>query len=348
MDEEAIATEHLSYGKDELQTTNDVIQEDNLGTISNATVDATSPFNKHDYSVLGDVYPMKPKKRISLGEHNENTTKELRENAILGSENWDGLCGKESSREIPLLSDHRIEPANKTHSVREELQDDITPEIHKSQLEIDKRRCNFMPYDCNDFNGSFAYNNVINSINNDNEGDVKYSDNNSDNTVNNILAKERNDSPWAVLSPDNMISNGAQYTSLAKQTSDFELISHNKDAFATWTNDSSDNADSSLKDNPTKEESLENSTKKTDDVGKISDRLEAFNRNNEVSSIPIKTSRPKIEETEMPTKGVVSNLKSLFESNAVHNSNDTCKSANYKLEYGVGRSSGTLNKGVFH
>ncbi|EJW82445.1 hypothetical protein WUBG_06646, partial [Wuchereria bancrofti] len=307
--DEALATEHLSYGKDELQTTNDVIQEDNLETISSATVDATSPFNKHDYSVLGDVYPMKPKKRISLGEHNENTTKELTENTILGSENWEqkhydqnNLCGKESSREIPLLSDHRIERSDKTHNVREELQDDITPGIHKSQLDTDKRRCNFMPYDYDDFNGSFANNSVINSIDNDNKDDVKYSDNNSDNAINNILAKRRNDSLWAVLSPDNMISNGAQYSSLAKQTSDFKLISHNKDAFTTWTNDSSDNADDSLKDNSTKEQSSEDSTRKTDDVGKISDRLEAFNRNNEVSSIPIKTSRPKIEETEMPTK----------------------------------------------
>uniref|UniRef100_A0A0R3RJL5 Ovule protein n=1 Tax=Elaeophora elaphi TaxID=1147741 RepID=A0A0R3RJL5_9BILA len=92
--------------------------------------------------------------------------------------------------------------------------------------------------------------------------------------------------------PGNEMSNDAYFNSSIKETSDgFELINYNNDATAVRMDES----------------------------------------NLKISNSPIKTSRPKIEETEMPTKGVVSNLKTLFESNAVHNNNDTCKGASYKL-----------------
>uniref|UniRef100_A0A915BUK0 Uncharacterized protein n=1 Tax=Parascaris univalens TaxID=6257 RepID=A0A915BUK0_PARUN len=67
--------------------------------------------------------------------------------------------------------------------------------------------------------------------------------------------------------------------------------------------------------------------------------------NIQVTSSPV--IRTKIDDNEMPAKGKVSSLKSLFESNAVHNS-DTNKHSSYKQEYGVGKSSGMVNKGVFH
>ncbi|KHN73925.1 hypothetical protein Tcan_10781 [Toxocara canis] len=92
-----------------------------------------------------------------------------------------------------------------------------------------------------------------------------------------------------------------------------------------------------------------------DRVGNISSKLDKFSRTVETSNIaPL--ARSKIEDNEMPTKGKVSSLKSLFESNAVHNL-DTNKHSSYKhgqilatrfAEYGVGKSSGTVNKGMFH
>ncbi|OZC08543.1 hypothetical protein X798_04477 [Onchocerca flexuosa] len=351
---------------DELQTTDDVIQEDELETMSDATATATDPFNQHDYSInlrmesmrLNADYPMKPE-RTSLGGCNKNTTKVLTEEIISGVENWqqsecydqNNLCEKESLRKTHspvqklLLSDHQTK---EMHDVRVELQDDIALGIDESLIQAGKQnKCDFMSHDCDKFNSSFANNSVINN-GNDNESSATYNGNNNDNIANNPLTKARNNGPSITLSPDTEIPNDAQYSSLAKQSNDFELISHNNNALATETNDSRDNNDDNSKNILLKNSTSEDLMKKSDDIRKISDKLEAFNKNNEMSNVPKKISRPKIEETEMPTKGVVSNLKSLFENNAVHNNNDTCKSASYKLEYGVGRSSGTLNKGVFH
>ncbi|CAG9535869.1 unnamed protein product [Cercopithifilaria johnstoni] len=110
--------------------------------------------------------------------------------------------------------------------------------------------------------------------------------------------------------------NNAQYNLVINENSDFESNNHSDDSHTTEMNESN------LKNQnvPQKMRLLKNSVKKPDDIRKITDKLEEFNKNNEISNSPIKTSRPKIEETEMPTK-----------------------------EYGVGRSSGgTLKKGVFH
>ncbi|KAL3990788.1 hypothetical protein ACH3XW_33210 [Acanthocheilonema viteae] len=290
MDETSVV-EHLSYGKDEFQITDDVIQEDNLKIESNVTATVVDPFNQHDCSTdlqiqpvrLSTDYPMKPERRTSLNSYNGNTTEALKENAILDLEQKcyddNGLSGNEnipkthSPDQESLHSDHQPE---ETYDIREELQDDIDTRIHELH--------------------------------------------------------------------DNKMSNDVQYNSLVNETDGFESISNNNDSLITETNESNLKNENVLE----KAQLLENSVKKSDDTMKISDKLEAFNRNNEISNSPMKISRSKIEETEMPTKGVVSNLKSLFESNAIHNNHDTCKSASYKLEYGVGRSSGTLNKGVFH
>ncbi|EFO27583.1 hypothetical protein LOAG_00902 [Loa loa] len=293
--DEAPVMEHLSYGKvlDELQTADDVIQEDNLETISNVTVAAADPFNQHDYSVdfqmesmtLNADYPMKPERRASLDGYNENTTEVLTENTMPGPENWEQkdydqnvfsmeerLWKKYSPAQEPLVSDDR---AKEMHSVREELKDDIAPRIHKSPLQDDKQsRRDFMSYDYDKFNSNFANNSFVSS-DNASEFNLNYADNNNDNTANNILTKPRNDDLPTTLSQGNKMSNDVQFSSLAKQANGFELISHN-DSITTETNDCRNDSGNNLKNAPTKEQSSEDSLRKLDDVRKISDRLEAF------------------------------------------------------------------------
>ncbi|VDK65991.1 unnamed protein product [Onchocerca ochengi] len=337
MNEEASVMEHLSCGKDELQTTDDVIHEDDLKTMSNAADTATDPFNQHDYSInlhmesmrLNAEYPMKPERRTSLGGCNKNTTEVHTEHIISGVENWqqsecydqNNLCEEESLRKTHspvqelLLSDHQTK---EMHDDRVELQNDIAPEIDESLIQAgEQNKHDFMSYDYDKFNSSFANNSVINN-DNDNEGSATNIGNNNDNIANNTLTKTRNNGPSITLSPDSEMPNDVQYSSLAKQTNE-KLISHNNNALATETNDFRDDNDVNSKNILPKDPASEDLVKKSDDVRKISDKLEAFNKNTEMSNIPKKISRPKIEETEMPTK-----------------------------EYGVGRSSGTLNKGVFH
>ncbi|VDM92255.1 unnamed protein product [Litomosoides sigmodontis] len=292
--------------KHELQTTVDVIEEDNFGMISSNAATATTALHQHSCSKdlqtesvvrLSADYPTKSERQI-FG--NENGTELLAEDSTTIVElkqkcyivDQDDRCNNEcilkTFSPVPesLLPDDELEGTN---DLEEELQDGANTFAH-----------HHLP----------VRNDILSAI---------------------------------FLSTANQMSNDAPYNSLIKGISDFQSINHTNNSHATEVD-----GDNLKEQNLPKNEHLLENLAKMDDVRKISDKLEAFNKNNELSNVPVKTSRPKIEDTEMPTKGVVSNLKSLFESNAIHNSNDTCKSPSYKLEYGVGRSSGVLNKSVFH
>ncbi|KAM3727341.1 Ribosome maturation protein SBDS [Dirofilaria immitis] len=234
--------------------------------------------------------------------------------------------------DYPMKPERRTSPDGYNKNIAEVLAEaeDITSELENWQQNR---------YDQNNFSGQESFQKTLSPVK-----ELLLSDHQANEMhdmqeeLQDDIASEIHES---LIHSGSKMLNDAQYNSLAKH-GDGELINQNNNALTAETNNSQDDNDTNLKNISSKERTS------SDDVRKISDKLEAFNKNNEMSNIPTKTSRPKIEDTEMPTKGVVSNLKSLFESNAVHNNNDTCKSASYKLEYGVGRSSGTLNKGVFH
>lgn len=198
---------------------------------------------------LSADYPIKPERRSFADGYNDNVTEILTEDTIPESENWEQKCydqndrsGEESSQKTHspiqelLLSKDQVE---KTHDVREMPQNDIAAEISESPLQVGKQsRDDFMSYDYDKFNNAFANNSVI-STDNDNEGIVNCTDNNNDNIANNTLTKTRNNGPSAILTPSDKMINDAQYSSLAKRISGFELTGQNNDSITTGTNNDS-------------------------------------------------------------------------------------------------------------
>uniref|UniRef100_A0A915PM34 Uncharacterized protein n=1 Tax=Setaria digitata TaxID=48799 RepID=A0A915PM34_9BILA len=301
--------EHLSYGKDELQTTDDIIREDGSEkTIPNA-IAATNPLNEQDYMadlqiesmrLTGD-YPTKPERRTSLDECSENATEILTEDTIPGPENWEqqgynqnNLSGKGFFRKAHSLVEEETFLDHQTEVIQdaqEELQDDTVLGIDEFARQTSKQnRHDFMSYDYDKFNSSFAKNSII-SNGSENQTGINYTDNSTDNIANDMSTKTRNND----LSPNSTIPNDTQYNILAKRINDFE--SNN------YKNDETNESDNNLKNVLSKERISEEPTRKRDDIRKISSKLEAFSKNNEIPSTHIRASRPKIEETEMPTKG---------------------------------------------
>ncbi|CAG9535871.1 unnamed protein product [Cercopithifilaria johnstoni] len=146
--DEAAAMEHLHYEKDELQTIDDVIQEDNLETVSNTTAATIDPFDQQDFSIdlqmesmrlSATDYPLKPERRTSLNRCNENATEIFAEDIIPELEqncyDQNGLSEKESIpkeyspvQELLLSNHHQVE---ETHNIQEELQDNIETGNHE-------------------------------------------------------------------------------------------------------------------------------------------------------------------------------------------------------------------------